>query len=97
MRIFLSLLHLPFSSPFPLFSDNQAALSISSSETISARSKHIDIKHHFIRSHLKDGSFSVDWITTSDMPADIFTKSLLLPLFSKHRDALGLRTLPSLT
>lgn len=78
MRIFCSLLKFPFSIPFPLFSDNQATLSLSTSETISARSKHIDIKHHFIRSHIKDGSFSVNWIETSDMPADILTNHFFL-------------------
>jgi hypothetical protein len=95
LRLFCSLLHFPFTSPFPLFSDNQAAISLSTSETVSARSKHIDIKHHFIRSHIKDGSFSVNWIETSDMPADIFTKPLLPFLFNKHRHALGLTLLPS--
>jgi len=96
IRIFCSLLKFPFSIPFTLFSDNQATLSLSTSETISARSKHIDIKHHFIHSHIKDGSFSVNWIETSDMPADILTKPLLPSLFIKHRQALGLIPLPSL-
>ncbi len=95
MRIFCSLLKFPFTTPFPLFSDNQAALSLSTSESVSARSKHIDIKHHFIRSHIKNGSFSVNWIETSEMPADIFTKPLLPFLFNKHRQALGLILLPS--
>jgi hypothetical protein len=97
MRIFCSLLKFPFTTPFPLFSDNQAALSLSTSESISARSKHIDIKHHFIRSHIKDGSFSVNWIETLEMPADIFTKPLLPFLFNKHRQALGLISLPSIS
>ena len=97
MRIFCSLLKFPFTTPFPLFSDNQAALSLSTSESVSARSKHIDIKHHFIRSHIKDGSFSVNWIETSEMPADIFTKPLLPFLFNKHRQSLGLTLLPSLS
>jgi len=96
-HIFCSLLKFPFTTLFPLFSDNQAALSLSTSESVSARSKHIDIKHHFICSHIKDGSFSVNWIETSEMPADIFTKPLLPFLFNKHRQSLGLILLPSLT
>jgi len=95
IRLFCSLLNFSFTIPFPLFLDNQAALSLSSSETVSARSKHIDIKHHFIRSHIKDGTFSVNWIDTLDMPADIFTKPLSPFLFNKHRQALGLTLLPS--
>ena len=97
MRIFCSLLKFPFTTPFPLFSDNQAALSLSTSESVSARSKHIDIKHHFICLHIKEGSFSVNWIETFEMPADIFTKPLLPFLFNKHRQSLGLILLSSLS
>ena len=89
-HLFLTFLHLPFPHPFPLFSDNQAALSLSTSSTISSRSKHIDIHHHFLRAHISDGSFSTTWIPTTDMPADIFTKPLPAPIFSRHRSVLGL-------
>jgi len=75
--LFLTFLHLPFPHPFPLFSDNQAAVSLSTSSTVSSCSKHIDVRHHFIHAHISDGSFSATWIPTTDMPADIFTKSLL--------------------
>ena len=87
---FLGLLHFPIPCPFPILSDNQAACSLSNSSAISARSKHIDIRHHFIRDHIQAGSFSTTWIPTEDMPADILTKSLPLPTFSHHREVLGL-------
>jgi len=58
MRLFLSLLNLPVPKPFSLFSDNQAMLSLLSSESISSCSKHLDIKHHFICSHILDGTSS---------------------------------------
>ena len=94
MRLFLSLLNLPIPKPFSLFCDNQATISLLSSESISSRSKHIDIKHHFIRSHVLDGTFSTTWLSTSDMPANIFTKQLPLPVFIKHRNSLGLFSAP---
>ena len=50
--------------------------SLSNSPAVSAHSKHIDVRHHFIRDHVQAGSFSTIWIPTDDMPADIFTKSL---------------------
>ena len=90
IRSFLEFLNFPIPRPFPILSDNQAACALSLSPAVSARSKHIDIRHHFIRSHVQDGSFSTTWIPTGDMPADIFTKALPLPIFSKHRDVLGL-------
>jgi hypothetical protein len=90
LRTFLGLLRLPVPRPFPILSDNQAACSLSNSSALSARSKHIDIRHHFIRDHVQAGSFTTTWIPTEDMPADIFTKPLPLVHFSRHRDVLGL-------
>ena len=95
LRTFLCVLKFPVPRPFAILSDNQAACSLSNSPAISARSKHIDIRHHFIRDHVQTGSFSTTWIPTADMPADIFTKVLPLPIFSLHRDVLGLSTPPS--
>ena len=40
------------------------------------RSKHIDIKHHFIRSILEDGKIKLVYCPTEDMVADIFTKPM---------------------
>jgi len=57
LRVFLGFLHFPIPRPFPILSDNQAACSLSNSPAISAWSKHIDIRHHFIRAHVQDGSF----------------------------------------
>ena len=95
LRTFLELMKFPVPRPFPILSDNQAACSLSNSTAISARSKHIDIRHHFIRDHVLDGSFSTTWIPTADMPADIFMKPLPFPVFSRHRDVLGLSIPPS--
>ena len=96
LRTFLHVLKFPVPRPFPILSDNQAACSLSNSPAISARSKHIDIHHHFIHDYVQDGSFSTMWIPTTDMPADIFTKPLPFPTFSCHRDVLGLSIPPSL-
>ena len=96
LRLFLGFLKLPVPHPFPILSDNQAACALSQSTAISARSKHIDIRHHFIRAHVQDGSFTTTWVPTADMPADIFTKPLSSILFLRHRAVLGL-SVPSPT
>lgn len=41
-----------------------------------SRSKHIDIKHHFIRDYVEKGDFMLDFINTENQLVDIFTKSL---------------------
>ena len=93
---FLGLLRLPVPCPFPILTDNQAACALSNSSALSTRSKHIDIRHHFICDHVQAGSFTTTWVPTEDMPADIFTKPLPLVHFSRHRDVLGLSIPPSL-
>jgi hypothetical protein len=90
IRLFLTLLSFPIPRPFPLLSDNQSVCALANNSSITSRSKHIDIRHHFIRDHISDGTFCTNWIPTSDMPADIFTKPLSFPLFTKHRASLGL-------
>lgn len=90
IRLFLSILKLPSPSPFPILCDNQSTCTIANTDAISSRTKHIDVRHHFIRQLISDGSFTTTWIPTSDMTADIFTKPLLSTLFSRHHDSLGL-------
>ena len=78
---FLIFLKFPIPKPFPILCNNQAACSLSNSPAISARLKHIDIHHHFLRNHILDSSFSTTWIPTKDMPADILPKPSLLQHF----------------
>jgi hypothetical protein len=90
LHTFLGLMHFPVPRPFPILSDNQAACALSNSSSISACSKHIDIRHYFIRNHIQARFFSSTWIPVEDMQADIFTKPLSSVSFSRHRDVLGL-------
>ena len=89
-KLFLSLTSLPSPTPLPILCDNQSTCTIANTDIISSRTKHIDVRHHFIRQHLLDRSFVTTWCPTSDMTADIFTKPLLSTLFIHHRDNLGL-------
>ena len=92
LRLFLSLTKLPSPLPFPIFCDNQSTCTIANADSVSSRTKHIDVRHHFIRQYINDGSFVTTWITTSDMTADIFTNPLLSIPFVRHRTNLGLIT-----
>jgi hypothetical protein len=94
IRLFLTSLQLPLPTPFPLLCDNQSAITLANCDTNSPRSKHIDVRYHFIREKIEDGTFETSWIPTADMTADIFTKPLPFPAFSRHRLALGVVPLP---
>lgn len=90
IRLFLSLHSFPIPRSFPILSNNQSVCVLANNSSITSHSKHIDIRHHFICALISDGTFCTNWISTSDIPADIFMKPLPLPLFTRHRASLGL-------
>ena len=94
--VFTSLISLPILNPFPLISDNRSSIDIANSRSVSNHSKHIDIRYHFIHSHIEDDTISTIWCSSLDMIADIFTKSLP-DLHYKHSLSLGLVPLPAVT
>jgi hypothetical protein len=73
---------------FKLLSDNTGNIRQTQNPTQRAATKHIEIADHFIREQCDKGRVTVTYVETSDMVADIFTKSLGKQIFVKHRDAL---------
>lgn len=59
-----------------IYNDNKGAQLLSRSAIVHPRTKHIDIKFHFIRDALRDGSLSLQYMSTNSMPADVLTKLL---------------------
>ncbi|XP_055848470.1 uncharacterized protein LOC129913695 [Episyrphus balteatus] len=59
-----------------LFCDNQGAICLSSTTVYHARTKHIDVRHHFIRNVINDQLVKIQYLKTSQMIADSLTKSL---------------------
>jgi hypothetical protein len=76
--------------PITIFGDNQGALAIASNPQYHKRTKHFDIKNHFIREKIKDKSIDIEYCPTADMTADVFTKPLPRDKFSKHKAELGI-------
>ena len=60
--------------PVVLFVDNKGAIDLGKNPVHHQRSKHIDIKYHFIRSKIQDGQFVLKYVPSKDNIADIFTK-----------------------
>ena len=54
------------------------------------RTKHIDIRHHFLRDNVEKGNIVMTFCKTEDQVADIFTKALGRESFQKNRLSLGL-------
>nr|GEW33534.1 retrovirus-related Pol polyprotein from transposon TNT 1-94 [Tanacetum cinerariifolium] len=58
----------------PIFFDNTSAIAISNSPILHSRTKHIDIRYHFIRDHILKGDIKIHFIPTEYQLADIFTE-----------------------
>lgn len=63
-------------SPTWLRCDNQGAMSLAKNPSHHQRTKHIDIRHHFIRELIASGEISVCFVPSSDNLADALTKPL---------------------
>jgi len=62
--------------PTIIRSDNQGCISLAKNSVHHARTKHIDIQHHFVREKLEDGEVEVIFCKTEEMVADVLTKGL---------------------
>ncbi|GJS81558.1 retrovirus-related pol polyprotein from transposon TNT 1-94 [Tanacetum coccineum] len=67
----------------PIFCDNTSAIAISNNLVLHSRTKHIDIRYHFIRDHILKGDIELHFIPTHLQLADIFTKPLADPSFTR--------------
>jgi hypothetical protein len=65
-------------SPLPthISVDNHGTISFTQNSGFHARSKHIDVRHHFVRERITSHKVSVSYCPTSENTADLFTKAL---------------------
>ena len=75
----------PVRAPMIIFCDNQSAINLCKHDANHSRTKHIDIKHHFIRQAVESNEVIVEWVNTSEQEADILTKPLGKQLFEQLR------------
>jgi hypothetical protein len=73
-----------------LYCDNLKAINISKNPIQHSRTKHIDIRHHFIRDLVEENIVTLEHVTTEEQIADIFTKALDAKQFEKLRGKLGI-------
>ena len=59
-----------------IFEDNQGAIALSKNPVNRQRSKHIDIRYHFVRNALEEGKVDIQYCPTEDMIADSLTKPM---------------------
>lgn len=74
----------------PLNCDNQSALKLSTGQQSQNRSKHIDVRYHYVRDCVTSSSIETSYISTHEMPADLLTKGLLPSKHNKFMKMLGI-------
>ena len=70
--------------------DNRSTMELAKNPVNHERSKHIDVRFHFIREHVKKGSVELVHVASQDQVADIFTKPLPKVLFEKYKKMIGM-------
>ncbi|XP_074301279.1 uncharacterized protein LOC141632652 [Silene latifolia] len=74
----------------PILCYNTSAISVSKNPVQHSKTKHIDIRHHFLRENVEKGNISLKFGKTEDQLSNIFTKPLAREQFEKIRLELGL-------
>jgi hypothetical protein len=76
--------------PTTIFLDNKSAIQLCKNPVFHDRSKHIEVRYHFIRECVEAGKICAEHISTDDQLADIFTKPLTHVRFQELCARLGM-------
>lgn len=79
-----------------IFCDNSSTIQLSKNPVLHGRSKHIDVRFHFLRDLTRDGVVELVYCGTQNQLADGMTKPLTLDAFQKFRAQLGVHRVPEL-
>ena len=71
-----------------VFEDNEGAKHLAQNPKCTSNSKHIDVRHHFLRELIFKGEFIIAHVETDEQHADFLTKPLNYTAFCYHRDFL---------
>ena len=74
----------------PIKCDNTSAISLTKNLIQHSRTKHIEIRHHFIRDHVQKGDTVLEYVDTLHKLADIFTKLIDRDRFCTIRCEFGM-------
>ena len=88
LRGMLKELGLKVEAPSTVHGDNQSTIAVSQNGIKGERTKHIDVKYRFVTEVIDRGDVRLQWVSTTEQQADLFTKALAQPVHEKFRDAL---------
>jgi hypothetical protein len=74
----------------PLLCDNESAIKLANNPVQQSRTKHIEIRHHFLWDHVAKGDIALRHVSTEKQLADIFTKPIDKQRFCALRNELNI-------
>nr|GEV25138.1 Gag-Pol polyprotein [Tanacetum cinerariifolium] len=77
----------------PMYCDSKAAIAISCNPVQNSRTKHIDVRYHFLKENVEKGIVELFFVETESQLADMFTKALSEDRFKYLVRRLGMRCL----
>jgi hypothetical protein len=69
--------------------DNQSCIKMTENLVFHDKSKHIEIGYHYIHDMVQRGAIKLQYVSTNEQVADVFTKPLSHVKFDHFRDKLG--------
>ena len=84
------------SQPILIFEDNQSAIAMAKNPQFHKRSKHINIKYHYVREQVGKGTIVVKYCPTEDMLADLLTKGIGPTKLERLKKMCGMHVQPSI-
>ena len=90
LRRMLAELQVKPGDPTVIKEDNTGAIAIAKNPVSHSRTKHIDIRYHYVREAVQDNLINLRYCPTEEMTADVLTKSLPRERFEKLQKNMGL-------
>ena len=84
IKTIMDFLGLEISLPITVLYDNIGAIYITNNPKNNGRTKHINVKYHFIREYVIDGTLQINFVRSEENFADPFTKNVSRDLYEKH-------------
>jgi hypothetical protein len=91
LRRLLSELGLELNAATTLLMDNQSAMTIARNPEFHDRTKHIEVRYHFLRLKVEDGELVLAYVPTGEQIADVLTKALCREKHLRFSEGMGIR------
>jgi hypothetical protein len=91
LRTFINEVRGTGEAPIAIHCDNQGAIALAKDNKFHSRTKHIDLRYHFIREAVQDEKITISYVPTDENVSDVLTKPLAKPKFQRFVEMLGLR------